>query len=131
MADPLSIASAVIGVAVATAQSTKALYQTVQSFRDQPRAVRQLQDELRSLDGVLDVARWQLAERCQTKGMWHLHETESCRGSPWIHRKALWGVLGWSEQEIEVLNAGMRVAARDSSVHPLFDVVVVTGQKPV
>ncbi|KAM0321337.1 hypothetical protein ACHAQA_010166 [Verticillium albo-atrum] len=54
MADPLSIASGVIGVLVATAQSTKALYQTVQSFRDQPRAVRQLQDELKSLDGVLD-----------------------------------------------------------------------------
>ncbi|EGY20897.1 uncharacterized protein VDAG_02421 [Verticillium dahliae VdLs.17] len=53
MADPLSIASGVIGVIVATAQSTKALYETVQSFRDQPRAVRQLQDELKSLDGVL------------------------------------------------------------------------------
>lgn len=53
MADPLSIASGVIGVVVAAAQSAKALYETVQSFRDQPRAVRQLQDELKSLDGVL------------------------------------------------------------------------------
>ncbi|KAM0274360.1 hypothetical protein ACHAQH_007926 [Verticillium albo-atrum] len=40
-------------------------------------------------------------------------------------------VLGWSEQEIEVLNAGVRAAAKDSSVHPLFDVIVATGQKPL
>ncbi|KAM0625559.1 hypothetical protein ACHAPW_008691 [Verticillium nonalfalfae] len=50
MADPLSV----IGVVFTTAQATKTLYQTVQSFRDQPRAVRQLRDELKSLDGVLD-----------------------------------------------------------------------------
>ncbi|KAF3357046.1 hypothetical protein VDGD_02421 [Verticillium dahliae] len=43
----------VIGIVAVAAQSTKALYDTVQSFRDQPRAVRQMQEELASLDGVL------------------------------------------------------------------------------
>ncbi|KAM0271403.1 hypothetical protein ACHAQH_009108, partial [Verticillium albo-atrum] len=53
MTDPLGITSGLIGIITATAQSTGALYQTLQSFRDQPPTVRQLQDELKSLDGVL------------------------------------------------------------------------------
>ncbi|KAM0273918.1 hypothetical protein ACHAQH_008122 [Verticillium albo-atrum] len=40
-------------------------------------------------------------------------------------------VLGWSQEEVTVLNAGVRAAARDRTVHPLFEVLVVTGQKPL
>ena len=40
-------------------------------------------------------------------------------------------VLGWSREEVEVFNASVRTATRDRTVHPMFDFVVVTGQKPV
>ncbi|KAK1767606.1 S-adenosyl-L-methionine-dependent methyltransferase [Phialemonium atrogriseum] len=39
-------------------------------------------------------------------------------------------VLGWSQEEIAVLNAGVRAAARRKDVHTLFDFLVITGQKP-
>ncbi len=53
MADPLSITAGLLAIITATIQSSKAFYQTVQSFRNHPRAVRQLKDELQALDGVL------------------------------------------------------------------------------
>lgn len=53
MADPLSLASGLVAIVTATIQSSKILYQTVQSFRDHPRSVRQLRDELQALNGVL------------------------------------------------------------------------------
>ncbi|KAL2875052.1 hypothetical protein SGCOL_009755 [Colletotrichum sp. CLE4] len=40
-------------------------------------------------------------------------------------------VLGWSPEEVTVLNAGVRAAVRKRDVHPIFDFVVVTGQKPL
>ncbi|RXG41146.1 hypothetical protein VDGE_09163 [Verticillium dahliae] len=40
-------------------------------------------------------------------------------------------VLGWRQEEVTVLNAGVRAAAKDKMVHPLFNVLVVTGQKPL
>jgi SAM-dependent methyltransferase len=40
------------------------------------------------------------------------------------------GLLGWTTEEVESLNAGVRAAARDITVHALFNVVVVTAQKP-
>ncbi|EEY16247.1 TdiE [Verticillium alfalfae VaMs.102] len=40
-------------------------------------------------------------------------------------------VLGWRQEEVTVLNAGVRAAAKDKSVHPLFNVLVITGQKPL
>ena len=39
-------------------------------------------------------------------------------------------VLGWSREELEVFNASVRTATRDRTVHPMFNFVVVTGQKP-
>ncbi|KAF5694081.1 methyltransferase [Fusarium denticulatum] len=39
-------------------------------------------------------------------------------------------VLGWSREEVEVFNARVREASRDRSVHPMFDCLIVTGQKP-
>jgi SAM-dependent methyltransferase len=39
-------------------------------------------------------------------------------------------VLGWTQNEIAVLNAGVKAAARQKDVHPLFDFLVITGQKP-
>ncbi|KAJ0299712.1 hypothetical protein COL5a_005073 [Colletotrichum fioriniae] len=40
-------------------------------------------------------------------------------------------VLGWSLEEVTVLNAGVRAAVRKRDVHPIFDFIVVTGQKPL
>ncbi|KAK1705378.1 S-adenosyl-L-methionine-dependent methyltransferase [Colletotrichum lupini] len=40
-------------------------------------------------------------------------------------------VLGWSPEEVTVLNAGVRAAVRKRDVHPIFDFIVVTGQKPL
>lgn len=39
-------------------------------------------------------------------------------------------VLGWKREEVTVLNAGVRAASRRKDVHPIFDFLVVTGQKP-
>ncbi|KAF4335419.1 mRNA 3 end-processing YTH1 [Fusarium beomiforme] len=39
-------------------------------------------------------------------------------------------VLGWSREEVQVFNASVRKASSDRSVHPLFDCLIVTGQKP-
>ncbi|KAK3936812.1 S-adenosyl-L-methionine-dependent methyltransferase [Diplogelasinospora grovesii] len=39
-------------------------------------------------------------------------------------------VLGWAEEEIILLNAGVRAAAKRNDVHPMFDFLVITGQKP-
>lgn len=54
MADPLSISSALVAVIGAAFQSSKMLYQTVQSFKNHQRAVKQLSDELVALSGVLE-----------------------------------------------------------------------------
>lgn len=53
MGDPLSVVSGILAIVTATVQSSKALYQAIQSFRDHPRAVRQLINELEALTGVL------------------------------------------------------------------------------
>ncbi|KAG7130943.1 Secondary metabolism regulator LAE1 like protein [Verticillium longisporum] len=39
-------------------------------------------------------------------------------------------VLLWSQEEVSVLNAQVWTAVRDRDIHPLFNVHVVTGQKP-
>jgi SAM-dependent methyltransferase len=39
-------------------------------------------------------------------------------------------VLGWSKEEIAVLNAGVRNAVKKGDAHALFDFLVITGQKP-
>ncbi|KAF4987147.1 hypothetical protein FGRMN_10531 [Fusarium graminum] len=38
-------------------------------------------------------------------------------------------ILGWSREEVELFNVQVRQASRQRSVHPLFDLVVVTGRK--
>lgn len=53
MADPLSVASALIAIVTATIQSSKVLYDTIQSFKNNQRIVRQLMDELLALNEVL------------------------------------------------------------------------------
>ncbi|KAF9871252.1 hypothetical protein CkaCkLH20_11173 [Colletotrichum karsti] len=39
-------------------------------------------------------------------------------------------VLGWPKIEVTVLNAGMSATVRKRGAHPIFDFVIVTGQKP-
>lgn len=53
MADPLSITSALIAIVTAAIQSSRVLYQTVQSFKNHQRTVRQLMQELEGLGAVL------------------------------------------------------------------------------
>jgi len=40
-------------------------------------------------------------------------------------------VLGWTEEEIAVLNATVRTAVRKGDAHAIFDFLVITGQKPL
>ncbi|KAJ2904438.1 uncharacterized protein MKZ38_008111 [Zalerion maritima] len=40
-------------------------------------------------------------------------------------------VLGWEAREVHVLNSGVRNAARNRNVHPMFDFLVVVGRKPL
>jgi hypothetical protein len=53
MADPISIASRLLTLVVFALQSSNLLYQAVESFHNNQRAVRELREELEALDGVL------------------------------------------------------------------------------
>ncbi|SCO89035.1 uncharacterized protein FRV6_13163 [Fusarium oxysporum] len=53
MGDPLSVASGLIAVVTATLQSSKLLYETIQSFRNHRTAVLDLVRELKGLESVL------------------------------------------------------------------------------
>ncbi|KAK2002197.1 hypothetical protein LX36DRAFT_627456 [Colletotrichum falcatum] len=53
MSDPLSVASALLAIVTATMQSSKILYDTVQSFKNHRKVIRQLMEELAALNGVL------------------------------------------------------------------------------
>lgn len=57
MADPLSTTSGVLTVVVVALQSSKLLYQAVSSFQNNNRSIRELKEELESLDGVLQSLR--------------------------------------------------------------------------
>lgn len=39
-------------------------------------------------------------------------------------------VLGWKTEEVELFNVSVRKASRDLKVHPIFDFIVLTAQKP-
>src|ERR1700744_2300227 len=53
MADPLSLASGVLALTTFGIQSTKTLYDVVDSLRNNGRNIRDLKQELESLEGVL------------------------------------------------------------------------------
>lgn len=53
MADPISIASGLLALATFALQSSKSLYQAVESFQSNGRTIRELREELEALDGVL------------------------------------------------------------------------------
>ncbi|KAK3347047.1 S-adenosyl-L-methionine-dependent methyltransferase [Lasiosphaeria hispida] len=40
-------------------------------------------------------------------------------------------VLGWSHDEVSVLNADVRSSAKKGDAHAIFDFLIVTGQKPL
>ncbi|KAK2006615.1 hypothetical protein LZ32DRAFT_595157 [Colletotrichum eremochloae] len=53
MSDPLSVASALIAIVTATMQSSKVLYDTIQSFKNHRKVIKQLMEELAALNEVL------------------------------------------------------------------------------
>jgi hypothetical protein len=53
MAEPIGVASGLLALATFAFQSSIALYQTVQSFQFHPKRVRDLEEELEALSGVL------------------------------------------------------------------------------
>ncbi|KAK1981002.1 hypothetical protein LZ30DRAFT_593631 [Colletotrichum cereale] len=53
MSDPLSVASALIAIVTATMQSSKVLYDTIQSFKNHRKVIQQLMEELAALVEVL------------------------------------------------------------------------------
>jgi hypothetical protein len=53
MAEPIGVASGLLALANFAFQSSIALYQTVQSFQFHPKRVRDLEEELEALSGVL------------------------------------------------------------------------------
>lgn len=53
MAEPISLASGLLALATFACQSSIALYSTVQSFKVHPKRVRDLEEELKDLSGVL------------------------------------------------------------------------------
>jgi hypothetical protein len=54
MADPISLASGLLALAIFTHKSCFTLYTTIQSFRTQPKRVRDLLEELNALISVLE-----------------------------------------------------------------------------
>lgn len=55
IADPLSTALGVLALAILDLQSSRVLYQTIANFQSNQRTVRQLNEELEALNGVLEV----------------------------------------------------------------------------
>jgi hypothetical protein len=53
MAETIGVASGLLALATFAFQSSTALYQTVQSFQFHPKRVRDLEEELEALSGVL------------------------------------------------------------------------------
>ena len=53
MAEPISVASGLVALATFALQSSKALYQAIESFKSNPKTIRDLKEELEALDGVL------------------------------------------------------------------------------
>lgn len=53
MADPISLASGVLALTTFAIQSTKTLFNVVESFRNKARTVRDLKEELEALEQVL------------------------------------------------------------------------------
>lgn len=54
MADPFSITASVLAVITAAVQSTKSLYETVKRFKERNKTLGRLQDELESLNNILE-----------------------------------------------------------------------------
>jgi hypothetical protein len=57
MAEPIGIASGLLTLVVFAFNSGKSLYQVVESFKSNQRAIRDLKQELEALDGVLESLR--------------------------------------------------------------------------
>lgn len=57
MADPISISSGLVALTAFACQTSKTLYQAIQSFKNNQRAIRELKEELEALDGVLQSLR--------------------------------------------------------------------------
>ena len=53
MADPISLASGLVALTKFALQSRRALYQAIESFKNNRKAIRDLIEELEALDGVL------------------------------------------------------------------------------
>lgn len=53
MADPISLASGILALTTFTMQSTKILYEVIESYRNNSRTVRELKEELEALEAVL------------------------------------------------------------------------------
>ena len=53
MADPLSATSAFVGLVAFSYQASKALHDTIKSYHQNPKCVRDLRDELSALENVL------------------------------------------------------------------------------
>jgi len=53
MADPVSVAAGIVGLTAFAIQSSKVLYDTIESIKNNSRSVRELKEELNSLSGVL------------------------------------------------------------------------------
>ena len=53
MADPISLASGLVALTKFALQSSRALYQAIESFKNNRKAIRDLIEELEALDGVL------------------------------------------------------------------------------
>lgn len=68
MADPLSIAAGIIAIITATIQSSTALYDTIESFKNYPQRVKDLLKQLSSLTQTLDSLR-ELSEQDESVGV--------------------------------------------------------------
>ena len=53
MAEPISLASGLIALATFALQSSRSLYQAVESFKSNRKSIRELREELEALDGIL------------------------------------------------------------------------------
>ncbi|KAL1968433.1 hypothetical protein VTN77DRAFT_1962 [Rasamsonia byssochlamydoides] len=77
----------------------------------------------------VQVAHRSLAQGPATEGDWNPHEHQFYRGGGSLHAGAVHGGSGMVEGGVAVY-AGVRVDVQRKDVHPLFDFLVITAQKP-
>ncbi len=121
MADPLSATSALVGLIAFSYQASKALHDTIKSFRQHPKYVRDLKDELSTLEGVLLL----LEQSLTTSGAEDYHAIEypigRCGRACEEFQQALQKCLGRDDGDTSSFRGWLKIRWMGSDIHGFRD----------